>query len=479
MADDMGAWAMNCAGNKDIITPNLDQLAVNGIRYDNFFCTSPVCSPARASIATGTMPSFHGVHDWIAKGNVDTSKYDTPESNYQFPTKDTGIDYLEGIDTYMEHLGRAGYKCSLSGKWHLGSNDEMKEGFNQWYTIATGGCWYYAAETYENGQFQLNKEYITDSITNKAIDYIKDFKSQEDPFYLSVHYTAPHSPWDPDNHPDEYLEMYRDCEFSATPDLPVHNDQVASAPVGDTKEARTENLTGYYASITAMDAGIGKIMEELEKSNQLDNTVIIFTSDNGMNMGHHGIWGKGNGTYPPNMFDSSIKVPFIISGVENDMKNTVSQKYATHCDVFPTILEIAGIPYTPHDKQPGVSLYSPNSQQEVIICDEYGIVRMIRTKEHKFIKNYKTSKEEFYDISKDIDETNDLIDNSEYQTIIKELREKLESWFTQYGSEQNSGIKCDVRGGGQFKLCHEDASFNTELKFYHKHREGDNIPSNK
>lgn len=129
---------------------------------------------------------------------------------------------------------------------------------------------------------------------------------------MSVHYTAPHSPWDASEHPKEYLDWYKDCEFKDTPNLPVHPWQVNTCPIGDTEERRKENLRGYYAAISAMDAGVGKILDKVKEKGLEDNTIVIFTSDNGMNMGHHGIWGKGNGTYPPNMYESSIRVPFII-----------------------------------------------------------------------------------------------------------------------------------------------------------------------
>ncbi len=111
MCDDMGSWAMGCAGNKHIITPNIDRMAKEGVMFENYFCTSPVCSPARASVVTGTMPSCHGVHDWIAKGNMDTDKYPNMKNHSRYKNSDVGIDYLSGQKTYIQYLHENGYSC--------------------------------------------------------------------------------------------------------------------------------------------------------------------------------------------------------------------------------------------------------------------------------------------------------------------------------------------------------------------------------
>lgn len=342
LSDDQGAWALECAGNHDIKTPNLNKLAQKSIRFDEFYCTSPVCSPARASIVTGKIPSCHGVQDWIAKGNLDSKKYSQMAKLPDGMQEDVPIDYLEGNKTYMEILADNGYNCSLSGKWHLGDNVTKKKGFEQWYSLGRGGCHYYAADLFEDEKLNISKEYVTDLITEKALSYLDEMSKKEAPFYLSVHYTAPHSPWNKEEHPEEYRAIYEECKFEATPQLPVHKNQINTCPVGDTPEKRKEYLQGYYAAITAMDYGIGRILDKIEQEGIEQDTIVIFTSDNGMNMGHHGVWGKGNGTYPPNMYDSSIKVPFIIYVPDNVQAGKVCHNRASQYDIFPTILELAG-----------------------------------------------------------------------------------------------------------------------------------------
>ena len=227
-----------------------------------------------------------------------------------------------------------------------------QHGFSHWYTIGLGGCPYYSPDIVENGAVHLEHRYITDLITEQAVQQLEQLAAGEQPFYLSVHYTAPHSPWDAASHPEEVRERYRDCAFESTPDLPVHPNQTTSSPVGDTPEKRREYLTGYYAAITAMDAGIGRILHALEEAGEADNTLVVFTADNGVCMGHHGVWGKGNATFPQNMYEQSVKIPCILRGPGVPAGVTAEGLYS-HCDLYPTLLEYAGIRDAP--QTPGIA----------------------------------------------------------------------------------------------------------------------------
>ena len=116
LSDDQGPWAMRCAGNADIVTPTLDRIAARGVRFTDFFCVSPVCSPARASLLTGEIPSRHGVHDWIRAGNMG----------------ETRVDYLAGRTLLTDLAVDAGYRVGLVGKWHLGASDVPRRGHVRW-----------------------------------------------------------------------------------------------------------------------------------------------------------------------------------------------------------------------------------------------------------------------------------------------------------------------------------------------------------
>ena len=122
VSDDQGAWALGCAGNNEIRTPVLDRLAAAGVRFENFFCTSPVCSPARASILTGDIPSRHGVQDWIRAGSMGESR----------------IDYLAGQRLLTDVFADSGYRCGLIGKWHLGASEAPRPNYVKWYAHQAG-----------------------------------------------------------------------------------------------------------------------------------------------------------------------------------------------------------------------------------------------------------------------------------------------------------------------------------------------------
>lgn len=444
MADDMGHWALNCAGNNDVLTPSLDRLAASGIRFENFFCVSPVCSPARASFLTGRIPSQHGVHDWIKKGNIED-----PEGTYR--GKDRPIEYLKGINGFTDYLAKDGCVCGLSGKWHLGDNGSPQKGHSFWKAHAFGGGNYTDYQLFEDGKLKTGNRYITEVITDNALEFLEQNKDNR--FCLSVHYTAPHSPWNREDHPSNVWKLYDDCAFAATPDLPISPLQIDSAPAG-TGEKRKELLQGYYTAITAMDRGIGQLLDWLEENGQRENTLIIFTSDNGMNMGHHGVWGKGNATFPQNMWDTSVKVPVIFSQPGTLPKNTGCDSMLSHYDIFPTLLDLFDIPNT-ETNLPGKSFAGylrgadAPANQDVVIYDEYGPVRMIRTAEHKYVHRYPYGPQEFYDLINDPDEETNLIDDETFSSQIETLRERLNEWFIRYVNPRIDGTKEAVYGKGQ------------------------------
>jgi arylsulfatase A-like enzyme len=445
ISDDQGYWALGCNGNDEIQTPNLDALAHSGVVFENCYCTSPVCSPARASLMTGKIPSQHGVLDWIRKGNSSLdSDFDKMHS------------YLEHEITYPELLAEDGYQCGYAGKWHLGDAHTPSRGFKYWDTHASGASSYYNAPmALPEGDIREEPNYITDYITDSAISFLSNV--EHNPFCLVVGYTAPHSPWGPNNHPKEvYDEYYNNCAFSSVPKVPLHPNQINSAPVGYDEESRRSILSGYYAAITEMDRNIGRIMSYLDEHGLRDSTLVIFTSDNGMNMGHHGIYGKGNGTFPQNMFETAVKVPAIISlpemvGSEKRIDTPVS-----HYDFLPTILDITCTDYV-CEALPGRSLLpmlgrsgSENiPEKPVIIYNEYGPVRMIRSGAYKYIHRYPYGPNELYNLEDDPDEFHNLDGLESVKVMERTLRLQMEAWFRRYSVDLHDGRQYSVYGRGQ------------------------------
>ena len=467
LSDDQGPWAMNCYGTPELETPNLDGLAASGIRFENFFCASPVCSPARASILTGQMPSQHGVQDFLRAGN-----------SASLPADGKTIQYLEGRTTYVEILAANGYDCGLSGKWHLGDSATPQSGFDFWNVHATGAGDYYSAPMFKDGLPYSADGYFSDVITDNAIGYLNSQLGSEVPFSLNVHFTAPHAPWGREQHPPELYENYfTHCSFESVRWDPVHPAHLAkegsSGSIGRDADERRELLSGYFSAITAMDSNIGRLIGWLDSNGLRENTLIVFTSDNGMNMGHHGIWGKGNGTYPANMFDTSVKVPTLMSRPGHIAAGQVVPDLLSHYDLMPTILDYVGLSHDAGSANRPGSSFAPqlngqefSGQGPVVVHDEYGPTRMIRTDSKKYVHRYPDGPNEFFDLVNDPEETVNQIGNPVFQQSIKSMRSELQTWFERYTEPERDGSKQSVVGRGQLDLIGgESEAFGQDLVY--------------
>lgn len=469
LSDDQGAWAMNCAGTSELKTPNLDRLAATGIRFENFFCASPVCSPARVSILTGQMPSQHGVQDFLRAGN-----------SVDLPGDGKTIQYLQGRTTYTQILADSGYDVALSGKWHIGDSAAPQAGFSYWNVHATGSGDYYDAPMFTDGEQYTSDGYFSDVITDNAIDYLDVQKSSDKPFSMNVHYTAPHAPWGREQHPVElYSDYFDNCPFDTVRWDPIHPNHLlkegSSGSVGASAAERRELLSGYFAAITAMDDNIGRLIDWLEANDLRENTLIIFTADNGMSMGHHGIWGKGNGTYPANMYDTAVKVPTLISRPGHVPEGEVELNLLSHYDLMPTILDYVRLGYTignTRDSLPGTSFASildgevQTGGRPVVVLDEYGPTRMIRTQSLKYIHRYPDGPNEFYDLANDPNETVNAIDDIAFRSIIRNMKKELQAWFDRYSEPERDGSVQEVKGRGQIDLVGGDEeAFAQDLTF--------------
>ncbi len=492
LSDDHGSWATGCYNNQEVITPNIDKLATTGITFDNFFCTAPVCSPARASIFTGQMPSTHGVHDWINGGNLSRDEvanatyskeaYAKIFNNDNYMTSDKQkknpfyhglfkngvkyehdvIDYLADLTTFTELLAKNGYTCAMSGKWHLGATTTPHRGFKYWKPISKGGTHYIYPEIINDDKdIVVTDDYVTTYIADNAIKFLDEYKD-DDPFYLSVHFTAPHSPWGKNDHPQEVWDMYEDCQFNTLQTHELHPNSVPTAPrPTDGKEQAIDLMRGYFSAVTAMDIEIGRIIEKLKATGEYENTIIIYCSDNGINIGQHGVWGKGNGTFPLNFYEESIKVPFIFNYPKLNQRATRCDELLSQYDIFPTIVDICNIDYTSKINAPGRSFKrilenQPLEQKPIVVFDEYGPNRMIRTKDCKFVIHYHEEQNEFYDLINDPHERTNAIDDPKFKDVIEQLKNELTEWFNTYSTKQNDGKDVTACGLGQYNTLSGD-----------------------
>ena len=205
-----------------------------------------------------------------------------------------------------------------------------------------------------------------------------------------------------------------------------------------------------------MDHQIGRMMDRLDELGITDNTVVIFTSDNGMNLGQHGIWGKGNGTFPQNMYDSSVKVPFIASWPGHFAEGAVCSELFSHYDILPTLCSLSGCPVSTKQELPGHSfaawLESPEleNSRPVVIFDEYGPVRMIRDKKWKLVLRYPYGPNELYHLTRDPEETENLFNDPAQEERIVAMRRQMEEWFLRYSDPDLDARKEGVTGTGQY-----------------------------
>ena len=350
------------------------------------------------------MPSRHGVHDWIRGGNYGTD----------------AATYLEGQTAYTDLLAQAGWTCGISGKWHLGNSVLAQHGFSHWFVHEKGGGEYNDAPMIRDGELFNAPGYVTNVITDDALDFIDRHAGGAAPFYLSVHYTAPHSPWT--GHPQEIVDSYDDCPFDSCPQEEMHPwaHWLSGKCLGN-----REMLKGYFAAVTAME---------------------------------------GNGTWPLNMYENSIKVPFLASHPGRIPRGQATGQMCSAVDFMPTLLAYAGvdIPGPLRRGRPGRSFAglleggAAPARDRVVIYDEYGATRMIRTAEWKYVHRYPAAgipggPNELYDLTGDPDERTNRIDDPGQQRRIRDLCGLLEEWFAEQVSADKDGRSLPVGGGGQLR----------------------------
>ncbi|MBI4893765.1 MAG: sulfatase-like hydrolase/transferase [Acidobacteria bacterium] len=416
LTDDHGAWANGCYGAKDIQTPNVDALARGGARFTQAFASTPVCSPSRMTYMTGCLPSTHGVQDWLI-----------PEDAFGPKSR----AWLDGHLTWSEVLAQAGYTLGMTGKWHMGHDDEAQRGFSYWATVPGGGGTYLDPEFVHNGVRKKTGKFKTDSVGDFALDFLSQQK-KENPFCLFVPFYAPHTPYDPT--PEAYDAPYQNCAFRDYPKLPP-NKHVNG---GMKRMFVDSSARGYSRLITGMDANVGRVVKRLEEMGLRENTLVIFSADQGWNAGHHGVWGKGNGTWPFNMLEESIRVPLIWNHPGRIRPSTPEPMVSSY-DFFPTLLDYLGLKAPAEKKRVGQSYAgyvrgrAPKDWRTRLYF-EYANVRSVRTKNLKYIERADGFENEMYDLEADPGETRNVIGEAGYGKQRAEFHEELTKYFEGIGA---------------------------------------------
>jgi choline-sulfatase len=445
VSDDQGPWAFPGAGCPELVMPALAGLAAEGTRFENSFCASPVCSPARASLMTGRMPSAHGVHDWVRGESYGI-------------VEDRDVDYVEPFAATPEALAGDGWVCGHSGKWHLGTARMPSRGFTHWYAHRSGDGPYVGAPVWRDGVRVSEPRYITEAITEEALGFLDGQHGGRDgrPFYLSVNYTAPHSPW-VGQHPQRWLDLYADCDFASCPQEQPHPwFSWEPGPVGEAMADPLPSLQGYFASLSAMDAGLGTLLRWLTDHSARQSTIVAFTSDNGFSCGHHGIWGKGNATWPLNMWEESVRTPLVVSQPGRIASGAVREDLVSACDLHPTLLELCAVavpedPLAAGRSVAGLLLAGESAPREAVMAfDEYGGVRMVRTADWKYVARAE-GPTELYHLADDPQERENLAGVPSCAAVQDDLHGVLHDWFAAHSDPALDAYRQPVSGRGQLR----------------------------
>jgi arylsulfatase A-like enzyme len=450
-ADQLRSHAVGCYGNDQLNTPNIDKLASEGVRFTNAISTAPVCGPYRGMLMSGNFPMKNGL--------VLTDHYLRNPTPY-----------------FAEVCKAAGYQTAYVGKWHLSGKGrkvyippEKRCGFDFWRALECTHS-YFDSKYYHQDEKKTRTWQSYDAIaqTDEACQYIATAKS-DDPFCLFLSWGPPHDPYEA---PAKYHERFKDKkirmrenvnDFATAEKMWRESDTTVArdgmrrarlknkAELSD-KKCNTRFLNdyrGYYAAIEALDDCLGKIMTQLQKSGQLDNTILVFTSDHGDNLGSHRQIGK---QLP---FEESISVPLIIRYPEKIKAGTVTDALFAPVDIMPTLLSLAGVPCPKVDGKdisPAAMGKDTDVQDAVLIMkllalstnwivNGNGAWRGVRTKRYTYARKSFTKKPwMLFDNKNDPFQTKNLVDDPAYADLLKKLDKKTNQLLIAAGDPEDPAV---------------------------------------
>ena len=425
MADDHASHAMSCYGSQLLQTPQIDRLAQNGVLFQNCFCTNSICAPSRAVILTGKYSHINGVKD-----------------------NRTAFDGSQA--TLPKLLKQNGYQTAMLGKWHLKSEPT---GFDYWCVLPGQGQ-YVDPQFNRMGEKIQTKGYVTDIITDFALDWLKG-RDLEKPFFLMCHHKAPHRRWIPDaEHQDAFSGKTFPLPETFDDDYTTRSKAASSATMTierhllpkDLKKAPPEGMEGhdlkvwkyqrymqdYLACVASIDDNMGRFLDYLEEEGLVENTMIVYTSDQGFYLGDHGWFDKRF------MYEESLRMPLLIQAPGVSLPGSVCRDMVLNVDFAPTFLDFAGVS-VPNDMQGGSFLpllkgEKPTDWRTSVYYHyfEYPAVHSvkrhygIRTQRYKLIHFYNDIDAwELFDLESDPHELHNLISDPDYVEIRKDLEKEL------------------------------------------------------
>ncbi len=454
MTDDQRWDAMSCAGNKILRTPHMDRIAAEGIRFGNAFVTNALCAPSRACILTGLYTHTHGV---MTNG-------DGPDFKAQ-----PGL--RPGQVTFPMLLRQDGYYAAVVGKWHVRSNPE---GFDHW-AILPGQGRYNDPELIVNGTRLLFRGNSEDVVADQAMQILR-YRPKEKPFCLLMHFKAPHRAWIPAARFEtryENVTIPEPKSFNETlagrPSAVAESDmQIADMPdfaqrgvnPNLPREKRKHLnfqafMKNYYRVLLGVDENVGRVLDYLDDEKLAENTVIIYTGDNGFFLGEYGMFDKRF------MYEPSIRVPMLVrypAGIRAGQVDT--EHMVINNDVAPTVLDYGGVAIPAamngHSRSWKPILESkaaPWRQSWMYEYFEYPAVhcagkhRGVRTPDWKYIHYWeKPEAHELFHLPDDPEEKNNLAGDPRHRAKLAELQKELDRLRTETGDDRS-------RDGSPFRPC--------------------------
>lgn len=398
MADDMGYGDLSCYGSELINTPNLDQLAVEGIKFTDFHSNGSVCSPTRAALLTGKYQQRVGIDGVVTAKNH----------------RDKGLDPKE--KTFAESAKEAGYVTGIFGKWHVGYQTKfnpINQGFDEYIGYVSGNVDYHShidQEGYEDWWTgdELKKEegYSTDLISKHAVDFIK--RHQDEPFVLYVPHEAPHGP------------------FQGRNSKPIRDVGWKSGDQPKQDQSQEELAYLYKEMVEVMDEGVGEIIATLKELQLDENTFVFFCTDNGAAR-KVGSNGKLRG-FKSTLWEGGHRVPAIAWYPGKIAPNQVNTETILTMDLYPTIMDMMGMEVP--SGQDGVSVKKNLLDQEPMPDRElfwaYTGRKAMRQGDWKLIVNRRDEEPRLYNLKNDLGESNNLA--KQYPERVKGMLNRLEVW---------------------------------------------------
>ncbi|MEM7438352.1 MAG: sulfatase-like hydrolase/transferase [Pseudomonadota bacterium] len=429
--DNQQAATLGCYGNPEVHTPNIDRLAADGVLFQNAFCANAFCSPCRASALTGMLPSQHGVHSWIDDRNM----HDWPQ----------GWHALGDLTTLPEVMQATGYTTGLFGKYHLGDPTTPAPGWDNWVTMADGHVRsFYDNRIFDNGDTYAQPGHSVDFFTGKMLDFVADVNG---PYFAYVPLPAPYGHWPATNDAmrNRHADRYDTCPMDTVPRCALSREAVAGYDRVKSESGKgldfsmlmrapndLATLRNYYSQITMIDDAVGRIAAAAP------DALIIFTTDHGLSLGHHGFWGHGAATYPSNLHYAAHSIPLIVKDPRGGIDGAKSDLFVSNVDLFSTILDYAGCAADP--SLPSRSFAAvlrgeyPTDWGADEVYAEQEETRVLRTPDWTYFKRFNASgapdfPNALFRVSDGPQEDINLAERPEFAQVTADLDARIDSYF--------------------------------------------------